>query len=756
MKADRKLFASFLQALLILVCAFLLHDVGPLFDASPEENTGLNSFAWALALVAVLRLLGGLASWLGREPQLARISTWLETRERSVAHVRRYLVPTLQALSSLWPNALWIVLVFGALLATPQIISTLSLSLGEWDTETIKVNLAAFRGLAPWALGVLGPFALARASVSLFPSIGRVFPLPRGRLLVLGLAYVLLADGGILSAAIKFQSSQLLVSVALAVGLSYAISGLRRSAWRKNTVVKSDEVEGASSADYTELAAILTTSCSIAVLFWGIAGSLPSLTTAFLVNSVTAQFGEASLPHLSRIFDSRYLLSGIVLVLSAAILFPAGIGSRSLRNYRPLVKLIGLGISGFMLWTLGVQMAPLGHLYPLLGATAAVGMFSVALSHLASYVVNSRYGAVAGIARWLSESTTRAFLIGSSLTLYGLLVRPLLYDILWFAQLFEWLAVLAIAVICSINIMPALRRSNVVTTPAPEPETWTGWRKHTQTVQALPDERFESILGIQRGFIDSCELRHVWGYLLGLMLRNSVALEEANRVFRPLRTYFVSSSNRRLRLEKLTGAKQKRALVLSETQRRVESALSQPSSTVGIVDESSLRAIGASFADGDGEPDVLAVALVAAYWQQGTKLGQAIELWFPLMTLLDERPRWYHLPRTRAELVKRNRQRRQAMVKGAIAHLFEDSGQEYLPVAIPSREAIVYTRAFWKISVKEAGYLVPGIAVEVLDEREDSYRVRISARTTGYMSTRELVRQPLLPKDHDSEGGKHG
>ena len=171
--------------------------------------------------------------------------------------------------------------------------------------------------------------------------------------------------------------------------------------------------------------------------------------------------------------------------------------------------------------------------------------------------------------------------------------------------------------------------------------------------------------------------------------------------------------------------------------------------------ESSIRATSAGFVEENGEPDALAVSLAAAYWQSGAELDRAVELSFPIVTLLDERPRWYHPPWTRPELRRRNRKRRQAMVEGVIEHLFHDGSHERLPVAIPSKTAMTSAKARGNGSAKASGHLPPGLAVEILRENEGVYLVRTSAQARVYVATDELVRQPLLPKDSDSREERH-
>ena len=755
MNARVRLLFPLVQAIVILAFAFALHDSGPLgrslfgdLDATEAESS-LNSFAWALAVVGILRLAGGLASWLAWEPRSPVTEGQAARRRRFGGHV----TAVSRIVFALWRDALWPVLVFGALLAAPRIAGSVAGFLGAADANVVPENLQVLRDLAPWALWTLAPLAVARTAAAPFRRLHRVIRFPRARLLALGLAYVLLSDNGVLAAATGFQGSQLLAATVAAVGLSCLGSVLRLSAIAEQAADGEDETKPAGEAGYAELAAVIAMSAAVAALCWGIVASFPSLSAALLVNAATAQVGEATLEHLSILFDARFLIGGVVLALSVSTGVVAAMSSTQVASYQPIAKLVGFGATACLLWLLGARMAPLGHAYLLLGAAFATGLFAMAVAQLAVYAVGSRHRALAAVAGWLSESSARPFLVGASLALYGLFVRPLLYDVLGFAQLFEWLAVLAVAAIVLRRIPIALTRS-MVSAPA-SPVDWSDWSRHTQTVRALPDERFESVLALQKRFVDSGEWSQVWSYLLKLMFRNGVSHEDAGQVFQPIRACFAAESARGPWIGRHSRSGRMRERALYETQRGAEAALSGRADEAGSIDEPTIRAASAGFVEENGEPDALAVSLAAAYWQSGAELDRAVELSFPIVTLLDERLRWYHAPWTRAYLRGQNRKRREDMVEGAIEHLFHDGSHERLPVAIPSRAATASARARGNGSAKGSTHLPAGLAVEILRENEGVYLVRTSAQARVYVAADELVRQPLLPKDSDNREELH-
>ena len=324
-----RLLSSLVQAFLILAFAFALHDLGPLGRSltkdlgSPEADFSLNSFAWALAVVGVLRLAGGLSSWLGWEPRppTARGQTARDGRFGG------HMTAASRTLSGLWSAALWPVLLFGALLTAPQTAGTLAEFLGAADADAVPEDLQVLSDLAPWALWILAPFAVARTATAPFRRVGRVVRFPRARLLALGLAYVLLSENGVLAAATGFEGSQLLAATVAAVGVSCVGSILRLSVPAEDAADGEGEAKPAGAAGYAELAAVITMSTAIAALCWGIVASFPSLSAALLVNAATAQVGEATLEHLSILFDARFLISGVVLALGASAGVPGAMSS---------------------------------------------------------------------------------------------------------------------------------------------------------------------------------------------------------------------------------------------------------------------------------------------------------------------------------------------------------------------------------------------------------------------------------------------
>lgn len=757
MRINYRLAASSLPAIAVLAVAFMLHERGPFFDGpgravgiSPdgllvrETGLNLNYVSWPLAGAAMLSLLGRAASWLRAEGTRSWLLGRIGLREAAARPAPGWVDPVLQTVGRLSGSLAWLVLCLGALLAVPKIPTTISHLPLDLDLEGVRPYLGIFADLAPWAFLVLASITLLRLAAAAVPSIGAIVPVPYIRLSALGVSYIVLAEHGVLDTAFNAHSLQLLAAVAAALGLSYSSTVLRRIV-SQGAGADSSKVNPAWIAGGAELGAVVLAAFAGAVFTWGLLNSLPVLSAALLDHWSTYYFGEASLFHFGQLFDSRFLLAVPVMALGLTAGLPKSPKFQRVASYRPLAVAVGLSVSGCVCWIAGARFAPLGHGYLLIGATAAAGLFSAALSQLAHYATSAPSKLMADLARWMSGSAARGFLLGASIAVYGLVVRPVFYEMLRFAPVFEWLVIITVA---TVSLNRITNRAKVVAEATPvQPTAWTEWGRHGQTIEELPDLRFEEMLDIHRKFGSSGEWRPIWTYLLELMYLNGVSPDEVPVVFEPMRRGFASSTRRRRWYDKLLPLNRRREAALSETLRRVEVALSRAPAAPGAIDEPTLRAVGERFVAEGEEPDHLAAVLASAYWQHGGSLTQAVELWFPLMIHQEAALRWFHLPRARAGVRLRNEERRRRIVDGAIAHLLEQGDHRCLPVAISAEDVLLYSKRTGEGPGAVRGTLRRGQGVEVLEEGQSSLRVRTTDAVEGYMLADELVRQPLLPRD---------
>ena len=431
------------------------------------------------------------------------------------------------------------------------------------------------------------------------------------------------------------------------------------------------------------IAAALATAAGGALMAWGILGSLPNIGAAALDQWPELLMGGWIPLYSSQLFEAKHLVAGFFLALGFARVLPSAEEDAVGTEYRPLLKAGAYALSGYMAWLVAAKLAYLGHGYPLLGAAIAGGLFAAAAAMVVRSLVPSPGGVLTDAARWLSQSTFRAFFLGASLVLYGLLLRPLLYEALWFAPVYEWLVVLAFAFV-PINRL----RKGVRAEIAPEaalPASWPDWSRHYQVSEERPDARIVGLVALQQGFVNTGEWGPVWHYLVGLLLRNGTAIESTPAVFAPMRRCYLTSVTPGLRWRGKKVNVKHREMALADTMARAEAALSLPSAPLDTVNEVRLREVATPFLDQGGEPEELAVTLTAASWQRGADLGSAAALWFPLMTLVDAPVsgrgimaylRWVFWRIFRRGTPHWDRERRQRIVDEAASHLFGEEARE--------------------------------------------------------------------------------
>ena len=106
------------------------------------------------------------------------------------------------------------------------------------------------------------------------------------------------------------------------------------------------------------------------------------------------------------------------------------------------------------------------------------------MSQLAAYFVNFSDPAVSGVAAWLRGSSQRPFWIGATIACYAMLLRPLIYETLWFAEVYEWVVILALALLAMLKIRSDLK--SFVRSAEAIPATWNRWRRARAGVPGTP------------------------------------------------------------------------------------------------------------------------------------------------------------------------------------------------------------------------------------------------------------------------------
>ena len=653
---------SLFQAVLIAAGAAVLWGIedSPL----PESSLGLDFLLWPVAIATGLSLAVDLVFRLQRASRL-RAGLGLPEEFRPQVTVALLMVRRLLR------HASWSALLLGAVVAVA----------GTQAEPRIYYTFIVGTGT------VLAFMAVVRTASIPFPVVGMVFGLPWFRLLALGIVSLALQRQE-WSTAYSFHSSPLLPALAAALGTGYLGSALRNIDKVSDRWANPDTPLLTVAVECVGLAAALATAAGGALMAWGILGSLPNISAAALDQWPDLLLGGWTMLYPSQLFEAKHLAAGFFMALGFARILPSAEGEGAGTDYRPLLKAGAYALSGYMAWLVAAHFAPLGHGYPMLGAAVASGLFAAAAAMVVRSFNPSPGGVLTNAARWLSQSTFRAFFLGASLVLYGLLLRPMLYEALWFAPVYEWLVVLAFAFV-PINRLRREVRAEIVPEAAP-PASWPNWSRHYQVSEERRDPRMVWLVILQQRFIDSGEWERVWHYLVGLLLRNEVPLESISDVFAPMRRCYLASATPRLRRRNEKVNMKHREAALVDAIARAEAALSLPSAPLETVDEAQLREVGTPFLDQGGGPEQLAVTLTAASWQRGADLDSAAALWFPLMTLVDDPVsgdgiraylRWVFWRIFRRGAPRWDRERRQRIIDGAASHLFGEGTYEDLPIA---------------------------------------------------------------------------
>lgn len=699
----------------------------------------------------------------------------------------------------------WMVLVLGLLSSVSQLPSSISLGAGGGDLASLSAHLEAFDSLASMGIFLLLPFVLLRAAAQAWPAIFQVIRLPRVRLAAFGTAYVLLADGGILTVAYGLEGSRILLGLGMALGLSYGASLLRQylrtaqpqrllilyrmilvvmeGGWMAALVVALvdlpsalalaladrypegliphvllagtldrlvavvlvpifllravgvflpvvDRIFGfpafhlallllvyvlfsqygilavASEANLAQALVVLiqalilsyaasvlrnistlqaqgrirrwaARACGVAgelayplpwaMLLWVGLNHLPVVNATLLDHSASRYTGEQLLPHFGVLFDIRN---------AAAILFYAAIlGLRmpkAQRGYVPdryvfLLPTLVYSMAGFLAWSIGSQLSTLGHGFLLVGVVTAVGMYSLALSHLASMFANSSSGLLAEVAGWLAASKLRVLALGMCMAFYGLLIRPVLYEFLHLASLYEYAALLLLMLAV---LMRVLNHERIVEgAVVPDAPTWMDRTHHQQELENKPDRRTDNAAALGQRYVEHGDWKPLWQYMMGLLLQGEASLESMRQVCRPLRNGAATSWFWKI-LSRTGRNRTKRAAALEQALTNVQEALASAGAPLSAIDEDAIWEAAIPYIERGANHDALAVALIAAHRQRGDDLQRAVEQWFQLLNAPDPSPGLFKWQRLGLKAKQENEGQRRSLVERAISQLF--------------------------------------------------------------------------------------
>ena len=580
--------------------------------------------------------------------------------------------------------------------------------------------------------------ALARAASVPFAWIEKVIRVPWAHLTAFLVAYFFVHGGWLTEHG--FPNDQLMWALWSALAASYASATLNRTARVVEEMAAKRRWVPAPAV--FRWAAALLLGVTLGLIVWGVLSSLPNLTALLLNRWPHLLVGYATQPYFGQFYEARHLVGAFVAGLYAVAKLPKGTNVSEEVDYLPLTKAVGYSVVGAVAWLAGAEMAELGHGFPLVGASVACGLFGAGLSHVARYHTSSPVWAVGAASRLLAGSVYRAGLLGVFLAFYGLLVRPLVYDVMFLAPIYEWLAVALFAAV-AINRMSRHAKEQVAPEGAP-PAEWLDWSRHVQTVEDRQDPRLEGLVELQNHYIETGRWAHLWKYMLGLMLRNGTPLQVVPEVFEPIRRDFDSLVAWKPWPGRLARAERRRTASLAETMRRLEAALGQGTEPLPDVDEETFLAMGRAFVESEARPEATAVTFVAAYWQRGAPLDLAAGLWFPLLTMSHDAGRGLV-----SSILSRDREggqvksRRLRTVEAARAHLFGNGAAADLPLAVLAAPAPVYDRSGSYFGF----HIEAGTAIEVLSEKDGLWEVRSGDDLRSSLTPARAARLRILPGD---------
>ena len=734
-----------------------------------------------LLLIAVAFALSYLASSL-------RIVTSYDLSSRALIATRVTLLLT---------DCGRIALLLGVMVSLPRVADGISDLRPGGSLETLGAYLEVLDRLAFWSIILLVPFLVISAAAAIRPAIGEVFGFPMGRITLFAIALILFSDTGILATASKLPIPQLMPALSSALAISYIALVLRRVSGLGLTFKFRNVL-----ANVAPLVGSLMPTLSISLVVWALFASLPSVSAPLLDGGRTAYFGLASMPYFAAMYEIRFTFAAFVFAVLLVLALPNPLWSPARWHIRPMLAAIGFTASGCLLWISGSSLASLGHGCALFGAAIGAGLLTLGVAHLAAYGVNSPEQTVADAARWLLGSKLRGFLIGGALAFYGMFLRPLMYDALWFAEVYEWVAVLALAVWALLKIRGSLK--TFVETSEASPASWTGWNRHEQRFEERPDPRWNAMERWRQRFIESGDWSSLWTYLMGLLCRNSASPQSVRAVFRPLREasptvgtgiFWRGSSDRN---------RQRREAALGRCLKNAEHALSLANATPGSVDESIVKESAQRFIQSGEEPETMTANVIAAYLQKGADINAAVGLWFPLVNSGEAQGGWFEFPWVRRRRRRRAQERRRKLVEGAISHLSGKGTHVALPVGVASTRAPISPTAIGSHSLPNTTHngpdpsggatpepvaqayptsahnqsdrvsrftrhqlarastqasppviasprvsrvIAPGQAFELVGENDFAYLVRTSDEMEGYVAKSALGWQPILPGD---------
>ena len=595
--------------------------------------------------------------------------------------------------------------------------------------EAVQIE-GILHSLVNWSLLLFVPIFLVRLAATIRPGISTVLPTPVIHLSVFALALIFFSEQGLLAVAYEYPTSGLVSAFATAIALLYLASVLRRmlgleSEWRFKGALDAVLAPAASA-----LIALGSTLPLLALL-----NDLPVINALMLDYVETAEIGSLYQPYFAGVFEIRNLIAVLFFVVVLALTLPQSAWNLPQWQARPLLSAVGFAVAGCLAWLLGLGMANLGYGYALAGSVAGAGFFSIAVTQMGLQFTENSNSVPADAIRWMAVSKTRSFMPGAAIAVYVLLLRPIFYDTLAFAAIYEWLAVLLVVTGAILRMRTRLQTEISVIEVGSSPST--DWSRHEQVLETRPDPRADTVSAVRNAWVNYGEPSGIWTYMMGLLCREGASPDAIREVMSPLRD------------SSLRGNWSRRGLALDESFSIANEILAgtnvDRTDNTGSLRE--LNELTAAFVETGDDADAFAAAVVGAYTVRGANVGRAVNLCFHLVhDDVGQDGRGNVLTRGRRR--RQQRERRERLMQAVLEHLAGERDIFSLPVAVPASPLGIYrTQAAALNAVGPVGTIAAGQAVEILSESDAALFVRTPQGDQGFVPRQALERQPILPRD---------
>ena len=601
---------------------------------------------------ALMAALAWAASAIGRA-----LVIWPDRRSRSLRWLR--------AISeTAWPLALFGAVV--ALASEAERVSTQTRFTGPGSVDASYLEVLHSHTLIE-SLALFIPFALINYVRARGPSVASVVGAPSRHLALIAIAYILFADSGVIATAFAVEFPWMLRALVGATALVYAASTLRNVA---NLRVRRSYLKLALNG-LQALSAAASAAAPAAVVLATL-HYLPAAGVELLELPATRSFWEGLLPLVAGLYEARLAIAGSLFITTAMLLLIRSMSGQISLRVEALMSAVSYLVAGCLIWIIATDLAENGHGFTFVGAVGAAGMFSLALSRLASSLAASSSPALADIAGWLSASWVRAFILGAAAMFYVLLLRPVVYAQVGLAALYEYIALLALLLAVLFSVVNRLR---VVASPDEAVDRGgDSWRRHQQALEHKDDTRAALPDAMRQQYLEHGDWRPLWVYLLALLYRSETSVATIVTVCETLRR----GAGTPLASVTLSHSRKRRArsTVLKLALDTAGQALADSPAQRERLSEDGIRGLGASYIENGADPVPLVVALIVAQCQRGDRPEDAVERWFYLLDtsnpVLDWlKPRWGRLagkPRSAAQ--------RQNLVNEAIASFSDKAPQD--------------------------------------------------------------------------------